>query len=421
MYDHQKIEKKWQEKWSAAGLYQTDEDFSKPKKYILDMFPYPSGAGLHAGHVESYTATDIYARFLRAKDFSVLHPQGFDAFGLPAENYAIKTGIHPTQTTEKAIANFISQMNSLGLSYDWNLCINTSSPEYYKFTQWIFLLFYKNGLAYKKEAKVNWCESCQTVLANEQSDGGVCERCGNPVIQKDLAQWFFRITDFVEDQEFSGRKISGLLGGLENLDWPHSTKAAQKNWIGRSEGAEIEFPVKLGGQNQDQKIKVFTTRLDTIFGCTYVVLAPEHPLIQKWGEKIKNFSEVKEYLVAVKKKTDLERTDLNKDKSGIVLADVEAINPFTGEAVSVFIADYVLGSYGTGAVMAVPAHDERDFEFAKKYQLKIKKVVCPLDDEDNDFEDVFVDDGELIKSGEFTGSKSVEAREKMADWLEKNN
>ena len=427
MYDHQQIEKKWQAKWQKDKLYLTDEDPAKEKKYVLDMFPYPSGAGLHAGHVESYTATDIYARYLRAQGFAVLHPQGFDAFGLPAENYAIKTGIHPTQTTEKAIVNFIAQMKALGLSYDWERCINTSSPEYYKFTQWIFLLLYKNGLAYKKEAKVNWCESCQTVLANEQAEDGVCERCGNPVIQKNLSQWFFKITDFIEDFEVNGKKTPGLLGGLNELEWPNSAKAAQKNWIGRSEGAEIYFPLRLAGENLTARIEVFTTRLDTIFGCTYVVLAPEHPLIQELQGKIKNFAEVEEYLEAVKRKTDLERTDLNKDKSGVILSGLEAVNPFTDEVVPVFVADYVLGSYGTGAVMAVPAHDERDFEFANKYKLRIKEAVRPViededddsESEDEDFDDIFVEDGELIDSGEFTGLQSMEARGRLADWLVK--
>ncbi|MCX6795250.1 MAG: leucine--tRNA ligase [Candidatus Falkowbacteria bacterium] len=431
MYDHSQIEKKWQGKWRADKANLTEENPAKEKKYVLDMFPYPSGAGLHAGHVESYTATDIYARYLRAKGFSVLHPQGFDAFGLPAENYAIRTGIHPQQTTAEAIKNFIAQMDSLGLSYDWERSINTSDPEYYKFTQWIFLLLYKNGLAYKKEAKVNWCRSCQTVLANEQAENGVCERCGSSVIQKDLSQWFFKITDFVEDFEVSGQKIPGLLRGLDDLDWPSSTKAAQKNWIGRSEGAEIEFPIRLAGEDQPQKIKVFTTRLDTIFGCTYVVLAPEHPLIPEFSGSIKNFQIVESYLNEVKRKTDLERTDLNKDKTGVPLSGLEAINPFTGEAVQVFVADYVLGSYGTGAVMAVPAHDERDFEFAKKYRLSVKKSVKPLvreiDDSDDfeeaeeNFSQVFTEDGELVDSGKFTGLQSVEARERMANWLTENN
>jgi len=268
MYDHQNIEKKWQERWKKEGVFNTDDSSDKPKRFILDMFPYPSGAGLHAGHVESYTATDIYARYSRAKGFNVLHPQGFDAFGLPAENYAIKTGIHPMETTKTASANFIKQIDALGFSYDWSRQVTTSDPEYYKWTQWMFLLMYKNGLAYKKKAKVNWCESCQTVLAREQAEGGVCERCGNNVIQKDLEQWFFKITDFIEDQELNGQKITGLLSGLSEIDWPESTKAAQKNWIGRSEGALVDFALQIDGATQEKKLSVFTTRVDTIFGCT---------------------------------------------------------------------------------------------------------------------------------------------------------
>ncbi len=416
MYNHQEIEKKWQKIWAETGAHKTGADKGKLKRYILDMFPYPSGAGLHAGHVESYTATDIYARYFRAKGFNVLHPQGFDAFGLPAENFAIKSGIHPAETTKKAIATFTDQINSLGFSYDWDRTVITSDPGYYKWTQWLFLLMYENGLAYKKKAKVNWCESCQTVLANEQAEGGVCERCGNPVIQKDLEQWFFKITDFIEDQEYEGRKIKGLLSGLDDVDWPASTKLGQKNWIGRSEGAEIDF--KIAGS--DKLIRVFTTRVDTIFGCTYVVLAPESPLIAELKEKIKNRPAVEKYLAATKAKTDLQRTDLNKDKTGIILEGLKAINPFSGEEVAVFAADYVLASYGTGAVMAVPAHDERDWDFAKKYELEIRTVIRP-EKEDAGTDNAYTDDGFLIESGKFTGLRSEEARQQMGAWLEKEH
>lgn len=418
MYDHQNIDKKWQARWRETKAYQTNETSDKPKRFILDMFPYPSGAGLHAGHVESYTATDIYSRYSRAKGFNVLHPQGFDAFGLPAENYAIKTGIHPNETTKTASANFIKQIDSLGFSYDWERVLMTSDPEYYKWTQWMFLLMYQNGLAYKKKAKVNWCDSCQTVLAREQAEGGVCERCGNSVIQKDLEQWFFKITDFVEDQKHEGREVSGLLSGLDNLDWPDSTKTAQRNWIGRSEGALVDFTVVADNLTDEKKIRVFTTRVDTIFGCTYVVLAPESLLTKELLPLTKNRAVVEKYINEVSAKTELQRTDLNKDKSGVILEGISAINPFNNEEVKVFVADYVLANYGTGAVMAVPAHDERDFEFAKKYDLEIRNsIVAP----DNLSEEPYCDDGLLIDSGEFTGLKSAEARQRMTDFLSRTN
>ena len=414
MYNHQDIEKKWQKRWRDEAVFKTDEVSDKPKRFILDMFPYPSGAGLHAGHVESYTATDIYARYCRAKGFNVLHPQGFDAFGLPAENYAIKTGIHPAETTKTASANFIKQIDSLGFSYDWDRVVVTCEPEYYKWTQWMFLLMYNNGLAYKKKAKVNWCDSCQTVLAREQAEGGVCERCGNDVIQKDLEQWFFKITDFVEDIKHEGREVSGLLSGLDNLNWPESTKSAQRNWIGRSEGALVDFALTADGLTEEKKVRVFTTRVDTIFGCTYVVLAPESALTKELLAYVKNGTEVEKYINDVSAKTELQRTDLNKDKSGVKLEGVTAINPFNNEEVTVFVADYVLANYGTGAVMAVPAHDERDFEFAKKYNLEIKTSIVPEIDSD---EEPYCDDGLLVDSGEFTGLKSAEARTRMTDFL----
>ncbi len=417
MYDHQNIEKKWQERWKKEGVFDTDDSSDKPKRFILDMFPYPSGAGLHAGHVESYTATDIYARYSRAKGFNVLHPQGFDAFGLPAENYAIKTGIHPMETTKTASANFIKQIDALGFSYDWSRQVTTSDPEYYKWTQWMFLLMYKNGLAYKKKAKVNWCESCQTVLAREQAEGGVCERCGNNVIQKDLEQWFFKITDFIEDQELNGQKVTGLLSGLSEIDWPESTKAAQKNWIGRSEGALVDFALQIDGATQEKKLSVFTTRVDTIFGCTYVVLAPESNLTQELLDYVKNKEAVQNYIQEVKSKTELQRTDLNKDKSGIKLEGISAINPFNNEEVAVFIADYVLASYGTGAVMAVPAHDERDFIFAKKYNLEIRTSIVPENGIAVITEEAYGEDGLLFNSGEFTGLTSEKARLRMTDFL----
>lgn len=371
-YSPKSIEKKWQKEWEKNG--HPKPKGKKGEYYILDMFPYPSGDGLHVGHVENYTATDIYARFKRMNGYSVLHPIGWDAFGLPAENFAIKTGIHPDKKTHQNIKNFMRQIKSLGISYDWEREIDTSSPEYYKWTQWMFLFFYKNGLAYKKKAHVNWCPKDATVLANEQVVDGKCDRCGTEVVQKDLEQWFFKITDFVENtKSVSGKKVTGLLSGLEKVDWPSSTKAAQANWIGRSEGAEVKFKIT----NSELPITVYTTRIDTIFGCTYVVVAPEHPLLRNIEQRISNIEEVREYLEQTKKKTDLERTELNKDKTGVKLGGVEAVNPFTGESVPVFVADYVLGNYGTGAVMAVPAHDERDYAFAKKYNLPIQHTVAP--------------------------------------------
>ncbi len=442
-YKAQSIEKKWQKVWEEHG--HPKPVATKGKYYILDMFPYPSGDGLHVGHVENYTATDILSRYKRMQGFDVMHPIGWDAFGLPAENFAIKTGVHPDQKTHENIRNFTRQIKSLGMSYDWDREIDTSSPEYYKWTQWMFLFLYKNGLAYKKKAHVNWCKSCQTVLANEQVVDGACDRCKSDVIQKELEQWFFKITDFVEDTKSKdGKKVSGLLAGLDTVDWPHSTKAAQKNWIGRSVGTTVQFPItkiqdtnKSEIQNTKYKIldtefiEVFTTRVDTIFGCTYVVVAPEHPLVSEQlamnsEQGIQNKKEVEEYLQVTKKKTDLERTELNKDKTGVKLEGVEAVNPFTGKSVPVFVADYVLGNYGTGAVMAVPAHDERDWEFAAKYNLNIKISVLPVDEKNqkskiknqDETRDVFTDDGKLIDSDEYTGLHSAEAREKMVNWLE---
>ncbi|MFZ1626995.1 MAG: leucine--tRNA ligase [Candidatus Moraniibacteriota bacterium] len=410
-YDPKKIEKKWQKAWEEV---RPEPKGANGKYYVLDMFPYPSGDGLHTGHVEAYTATDIYARFMRYQGYDVLHPMGWDAFGLPAENFAIKTGIHPDKRTKESIRNFTRQIKSIGLSYDWERELNTSSPEYYRWTQWMFLFLYKNGLAYKKKAKVNWCPSCQTVLANEQVIDGKCDRSGDIVIQKDLEQWFFKITDFIESTKGKdGKKVSGLLSGLDTIDWPESTKAAQRHWIGRSEGAEVVFYVA----ETEEEVRVFTTRLDTMYGCTYVVVAPEHPLIKNQESRIKNWKEVEKYLMATKKKTDLERTELNKDKSGVLLMGVEVVHPFTGERLPVYAADYVLGTYGTGAVMGVPAHDERDFAFAKRYELEIREVI--MGKETGALEKPFIADGILLASKEFSGLTSAEAREKMVEWLKK--
>lgn len=362
-YDHKKIEAKWQADWDENKASKIDkDDKTKDKFYILDMFPYPSGAGLHMGHTESYTASDVVYRYKKLQGFNVLHPQGFDAFGLPAENYAIKTGIKPAETTKVNMENYIRQMKSLGFAYDFDEQAVTCDPEYYKWTQWIFGELFKNKLVYKKTSKTNWCSSCQTVIANEQVADGKCERCGTEIEQKEVPGWFFKITDFAEE----------LIDDLDKVDWPEYTKKNQRNWIGKSEGAQFEFQIK----DLELKIRVFTTRLDTAFGVTYVVIAPESELIQKMKGKIENWDEVEKYINEAKNKTELSRMEA-KEKTGVSLQGIKAINPFNNEDVPVFIADYVLAQYGTGAVMAVPAHDERDFEFAKKYNLPIREVVAP--------------------------------------------
>jgi leucyl-tRNA synthetase len=567
-YDHKEIENKWQKKWEKSDLYRTPKKSGKNKRYVLDMFPYPSGAGLHVGHVKGYTATDIYSRYLRMSGYDVLHPMGWDAFGLPAENYAVKTGVHPKKTTESSIANFKKQISSLGFSYDWSREINTSLPDYYRWTQWLFLLMYKNGLAYKKNAPVNWCPDCQTVLANEQVVDGECERCGFEVIQKEMQQWFFRITDYAED----------LIKDLDNLTWPESTKIAQKNWIGKSDGAEIQFglnrklkyvllhgyksspqknfhpwlkeeleknghevvvpalpnpddpdvnqqasyvlknisfdkdtvlvahslgsivayrvlekvpnvihklvlvggfidkyisvekdklksvdyvfdkerikkhagkveilrpvndsaiPIEqalkiqkaIGGDIIDFKanddhargkkepevlkaclpnVSVFTTRPDTLYGATYMVIAPEHTLIQEHKDLIVNFYEVEEYILKATEKTELQRLSESKEKTGVEISGLCAINPVNGESLPIYVADYVLASYGTGAIMAVPAHDERDHEFAKKFNLEIRQVIAS--DSGDGF---YTGEGELVNSEEQTGLQADEAKEEL--------
>jgi len=407
MYNHQTTEKKWQEIWAKTGAHKTGDAKGKPKYYVLDMFPYPSGAGLHVGHPKGYIATDIFARLKRMQGYNVLHPMGWDAFGLPAENYAIKNKLHPRQATEDNIITFKKQINLLGLSYDWDREISTIDPKYYKWTQWTFVQMWKKALAYESYEPINWCPSCQTGLANEDLEDGRCERCGSVVEQKPMRQWVLRITDYAQR----------LLDDLEKLSgWEETIKEMQRNWIGRSAGAEINFAIT----DTDKTIKVFTTRVDTIFGCTYVVLAPENKLVAALKEKIKNWPAVERYLEATKNKTDLQRTDLNKTKTGVALEGIAAINPFNNETVPVFIADYVLNSYGTGAVMAVPAHDERDFEFAKKYRLKIKTVVLPVTG-GAEKDEAYTADGQLASSGEFTGLDSAAAREEMTVWLEKNN
>lgn len=414
-------EKKWQDNWEKQGLFKAGDGDQRPKKYVLDMFPYPSGAGLHVGHPEGYTATDIYARYLRLQGFNVLHPMGWDAFGLPAENYAIKTGTHPRLTTEQNIATFKRQIKSLGFAYDWEREINTTDPEYYRWTQWIFLQLFKQGLAYEATVPINWCPSCQTGLANEEVKDGKCERCGAAVERRDMRQWLLKITAYAER----------LLAGLDQLDWPESIKALQRNWIGRSQGAEVTFSVKAekvipteaAGRvegsldGSEEAIRVYTTRPDTLFGATYMVLAPEHPLIKKLESRIKNLGAVKAYIAAAKNKSDLERTELSKDKTGVELQGVKAINPVSGAAIPIWLSDYVLASYGTGAIMAVPAHDERDFEFAKKFGLPIIEVIKGGDIAQEAFTDI--DDGEMVNSQFLDGLKPNEAIKKMTAWLEK--
>lgn len=363
-YDPKEIEKKWQQKWEDSRLY---KDYGRAKKfYALNMFPYPSGAGLHVGHPKGNIATDVVARFKMLGGYSVLHPMGWDAFGLPAENYAIKNKVHPSIAVAENIATFKKQLEAFGFTYDWDREIDTTDPAYYKWTQWIFLKLFEKGLAYESNEPVNWCPSCKTVLSNEDLEDGLCERCGTQVVQKRLRQWVLKMTAYAD------RLLADL--DSEDLDWEESIIAQQKNWIGKSEGAQFEMKIK----NSQEKIEVYTTRVDTVFGMTYCVVAPEHKIIEKLKDQISNYDEVEAYLIASQNKTILDRTELQKEKTGVKLEGVEVVNPFNGQAVPLFVADYVLGGYGTGAVMAVPAHDERDFEFAKKYDLLIKQSIAPF-------------------------------------------
>ncbi len=405
MYSPNNFEKKWQEYWDTRNIFKSTENPEKEKRYALDMFPYPSGEGLHVGHPIAYIATDIYSRYLRMNGYNVLHPMGWDAFGLPAENFAIKKGIHPEETTQKNIARFREQLKMLGLSYDWSREINTSSPDYYRFSQWLFLQLYKHDLAYKKTAPVNWCTHCQTVLANEQVVSGACERCKNPVVQKELEQWFFRVTKYAE----------ALLAELEGLDWPEPIKAAQRNWIGKSEGALIAFQIP----GLSQSLQVFTTRPDTLFGVTYLVIAPEHPLVNELIARVQNPDQIRVYLEHAKGKSELERLHLEKEKTGVSCVGVSAINPANNEEIPVYIGDYVVGSYGTGAVMAVPAHDERDWDFAKKYDLPAKIVICPRYPEPTCpvLENAYTGDGHLVESGQFNGKTSEEAKKLITKFV----
>lgn len=384
-FDSQAIEKKWQEKWQASGLYKTDGDSGKEKLFVLDMFPYPSGEGLHVGHPKGYIATDVYSRFKKMSGFEVLHPMGWDAFGLPAENFAIKHKVHPRVAVEKNIANFKAQLAHLGFNYDWSREINTTDPEYYKWTQWIFLKLLEKGLAYESHEPINWCPGCQTGLANEDLESdGTCERCGSVVEKKPMRQWVLKITEYADR----------MLSDLDTLDWPEHIKEAQRNWIGRSEGAEIDFKLTNG-----EVVTVFTTRPDTLFGATYLVLAPEHSLVATLP--IDNMSSVESYVKAAGEKSEIDRTNVTKEKTGVELKGVKAINPANSEEIPVYIADYVLSGYGTGAIMAVPAHDERDHDFAKVFGLPIKQVVS--------------DNGALIASGEFDGVNAEDAKKAIVE------
>ncbi len=401
-YNHKDVEKKWKKTWEQSGIYKTKEEAGKPKYYVLDMFPYPSGAGLHVGHPKGYIATDIVGRMKMMQGYNVLHPMGWDAFGLPAENYAIKNKVHPAEATAENVATFKKQLGLLGFTYDWDREVNTTDPKYYKWTQWIFLQLFKKGLAYESFAPINWCPSCQTGLANEDLDDGKCERCGSEIERKPMRQWVLKITDYAEK----------LLDGLDKLPlWPEHIKKMQSDWIGRSEGALVDFKIK----DSEEILKIFTTRPDTLFGATYMVVAPEHPLVVQNLEKISNKKEVQEYLDQAKSKSDLERTELQKEKNGVELKGVKAINPLNGAELPIFVADYVLYGYGTGAIMAVPGHDERDWEFAKKYNLSILAVVS-CDSDVN--EKPFTSEGVAINSDFLNNLSTPEAKKKIIEYLQ---
>jgi leucyl-tRNA synthetase len=410
-YPFVEIEKKWQARWESENAFVAVEDESYPKdkrRYVLDMFPYPSGAGLHVGHPEGYTATDIYCRYLRMNGYNVLHPMGFDAFGLPAENYAIKTGTHPAATTKANVDHFRVQIKSLGFSYDWSREVSTCTPDYYKWTQWIFLQLFKRGLAYEAEMPINWCPSCKTGLANEEVKEGLCDRCGTKVTRKRIRQWVLKITAYADR----------LLEDLDGLDWPEPVKLMQRNWIGRSEGAQVRF----GIEGRSESLEIFTTRADTLFGVTYMVLSPEHPLVPKITTTAQKAA-VEAYVEASARKSDLERTDLAKDKTG-VFTGAYAINPMNGQKVPIWISDYVLISYGTGAIMAVPAHDDRDWDFAKKFGLPIIQVVSSKKQYRSGFdfskapEVCDIEDGYSVNSGEFSGMTTEAAKKAIIDKIE---
>ena len=400
-YNHKAIEKKWQAIWEQEGAFHASETTDKPKFYALIEFPYPSGQGLHVGHPRPYTALDIVARKRRMQGYNVLFPMGWDAFGLPTENYAIKNKIHPKKVTEQNVARFKKQLQSLGFSFDWTREINTTDPSYYKWTQWIFLKLFEKGLAYKKEMAINWCTSCKVGLANEEVVNGVCERCGSPVERRMKSQWMLKITAYAQR----------LLDDLDKVDYIERVKTQQRNWIGRSEGAEVDFTV------EGRKLRIYTTRPDTLFGATYMVMSPEHPFIEEWKEKIENYDEVMAYRAFANSKSDFERTELAKEKTGVELKGIRAVNPANGQAIPVWISDYVLMSYGTGAIMAVPAHDTRDWEFAKKFGLPIVEVVAGGHVDEEAYTDIA--DGTMVNSGFLNGLSVAEAKKAMVEWLTK--
>ena len=402
-YDHKAVEPKWQKIWEEKGVFHAQPNSGKKKFFALIEFPYPSGQGLHVGHPRPYTALDTVARKRRLQGYNVLYPIGWDAFGLPTENYAIKNHIHPEIVTKQNIARFKQQIQSLGISFDWSREINTTDPEYFKWTQWIFLQLFKKGLAYKKEMAVNWCTSCKCVLANEEVVNGVCERCGSEVVRKVKSQWMLKITEYADR----------LIDDLDLVDYPDRVKAQQKNWIGRSTGAEVDFDTSSG-----DKLTIYTTRPDTLFGATYMVISPEHPLIDKWKDTIENMDEVRAYQEQAARKSDFERTEVAKDKTGVLLKGVHAVNPVNDKEIPVFISDYVLVSYGTGAIMAVPAHDTRDWEFAKKFGLPIIEVVKGGSVQEEAFTDC--ETGVLVNSGILNGLSVEEAKVKIIDWLTEN-
>ena len=403
-YNPNAIEKKWQEKWDENETFKSVIDKNKKKFYPLVEFPYPSGQGLHVGHPRPYTALDIVARKRRLQGENVIYPMGWDAFGLPTENYAIKNHIHPSIVTKNNIENFKAQMKSIGFSFDWSKEVNTTDPNYYKWTQWIFIQLYKHGLAYKKEMPVNWCPSCKVGLANEEVVDGKCERCGSEVTHKVKNQWMLKITEYADR----------LIDDLDEVDYEEKIKTQQKNWIGRSHGAEINFSLK----DKDYKLNVYTTRPDTIFGATYMVIAPEHPMLEEFKDEIKNLDDVKKYQDFAKKKSDFERSELTKEKTGVMLDGISAINPVNGKEIPIWISDYVLISYGTGAIMAVPAHDDRDFEFAQKFDMPIVPVI---DTGDENLPTTSIDKGILINSDFLNGLSVEEAKNKMIEFVEEKN
>ena len=401
-YDHKQVEKKWQDIWDEKQCFHAENDSDKEKFYALVEFPYPSGQGLHVGHPRSYTALDIVARKKRMQGYNVLYPMGWDAFGLPTENFAIKNHVHPAEVTKKNIARFKSQLKSLGLSFDWSREINTTDPSYYKWTQWIFLQLFKKGLAYKKEMSVNWCTSCKCVLANEEVVNGVCERCGSEVVHKTKSQWMLAITKYAQR----------LIDDLDDVDYIERVKIQQRNWIGRSTGAEVDFKTTEG-----DTLTVYTTRPDTLFGATYMVISPEHPMIEQWADKLKNIEDVRAYREEAARKSDFERTELNKDKTGVKLDGVAAINPVNGKQIPIFVSDYVLMGYGTGAIMAVPAHDDRDWEFAKKFGCEIIEVVSGGEDVQKAAFTAKDETGILVNSDFLNGKTVKDAIPAMIEWL----